>query len=90
MKGVSSPILNSEESWMPSRSSAHPQIVPKRTVFEHAPSGGNAQKAEFAKCGLFLDSGLSCRVRRKPVESPERRIAAEQRMPGSVTEAKKT
>lgn len=40
MKGVSSPILNSEEPWIPSRSSAHPYILPKRRVFESSIGSG--------------------------------------------------
>jgi len=32
----------------------------------------NAQEAEFAKFGLFRDSGDSCRVQRKPSETPQR------------------
>ena len=42
----------------------------------------NAQKAEFAKFGPFPESGLSCRLRRKPGESPVCRMLQEARVSG--------
>lgn len=35
-------------------------------------TGSNAQEAEFANFGQFPDSGRSCIVQRRPVESPHR------------------
>ena len=41
-------------------------------VASAAMNGGYAQKATFAKSGSFPDSGHSCRLRRKPGQSPHR------------------